>query len=189
MSTIIAPSVTVPSHSRREASQWTCFQRLLWKEYRTIRLFWLLLAGLSVLAQWLTAWLWDGSDKVAIVYNFALSAPGAVCRRLRAASFAVEREEGTIEFLRAAPVSAEQVFFSKLAIAAIGTLAMFAVLLLLARLFPSGLLLNESAACSGSGSSQPSRQSPGALCFHCSARGRWWPWCSRWSPFRLAIMS
>jgi ABC-2 family transporter protein len=144
MSTIIAPRAAVPSRSP-QASPVTGIWRLAWKEYRTIRLFWLMLAGLSVVVQWLTASLWHNEPTaIALVYNFALGAPVLFAVACAAAAFAIEREEGTIEFLRAAPVSAGQVFVSKVAIAFIGTIAMFAILLPLARLFAQGQLPSDA---------------------------------------------
>ena len=112
------------------------FWRLAWKEYRAIRLFWLMLAGLSVLLQWMTVALWPSEPSVVtLVYNYALGVPVLFAVACAATTFAVEREEGTSEFLRAAPISAWQVLASKLAIAAIGTAAMMIVLLPLARQF------------------------------------------------------
>ena len=135
MSTIAAPN-RVASAQRNMGSPLTGFWRLAWKEYRTIRLFWLMLAGLTVILQWMTMALWPREPSVVtLVYNYALGVPVLFAVACAATTFAVEREEGTREFLRAAAISAWQVLASKLAIAAIGTAAMMIVLLPIARQF------------------------------------------------------
>ncbi|HKD35542.1 MAG TPA: hypothetical protein VKB78_02040, partial [Pirellulales bacterium] len=135
MSTIITLSRSdLPRGSL--ASSPTGFWRLAWKEYRAIRVFWLLLAALSVLASWLLAMLWQNEPSInGLIYSFALGAPAFFAVACSAAAFAVEREEGTIEFLRAVPASPQQVFWSKTALSLVGTLAMLVILLPLARLF------------------------------------------------------
>ncbi len=142
MSTIVAPHVAVQTPSR-VVSPRTGLLRLVWKEYRTMRGFWLMLAGLMVLGQWLTAAIWGRPDTIMLIYNLALGAPVFFAVACAATAFAIEREEGTIEFLRAAPVSAHRVLISKLTIAVTGTVAMFAILMPLARLIAGGPLPNE----------------------------------------------
>ncbi|MEX0675663.1 MAG: hypothetical protein WD063_01220 [Pirellulales bacterium] len=105
-----------------------CLQ-LMWKEYRAVRAFWLSLVVLVVVAQGLIFWLSDDvAGNVAVACNIGLAAPAFFALGCAGAAFAVEREEGTFDFLQAAPVSARQVFTSKLALAAAATLAMFLLL-------------------------------------------------------------
>src|SRR5262245_12716267 len=107
----------------------TALWRLTWKEYRATRLFWLSLVGLVVLLQWLiVTFSQDKATTLSLVYNFALGAPAFFAIGCAGAAFAAEKEEGTYEFLRVAPVTSGQVFISKLALVLVATIAMYAVL-------------------------------------------------------------
>lgn len=109
------------------------YLRLLWKEYRSIRLFWCALIVLTLLAQGITiALAHNSAPALAIVFNLALAAPVLFALGYSGTAYALEHEEGTIEFLRAAPVSAIQLFAGKLTLAAGATLLMYLVLLPLA---------------------------------------------------------
>jgi hypothetical protein len=106
------------------------FARLFWKEYRSVRGFWISLVALVVLIQLITvAFSQDSRDSMGLIYNFALGAPAFFAIGCAGAAFAMEQEDGTFEFLRAGPVTSRQVFVSKLAIAFCATLAMFSLLL------------------------------------------------------------
>jgi hypothetical protein len=119
----------------------TPFVQLLWKEYRAARAFWLSLIVLVIAAQGLTFWLSDDADyNVKMVWNLALAAPAFFALGCAGAAFAVEQEEGTFDFLQAAPVSPRQVFTSKLLLAAAATLAMFLLLWPLALVVTGGEL-------------------------------------------------
>jgi len=113
-------------------------QRLFWKEYRSIRIFWLSVIVLSMLLAWLISMLSQSPiETLTIIYNFALGAPAFFAIGAAGAAFAAEKEEGTFEFLRASPVSAAQVVASKLISNAVATVLMFAILWPIA-LFISG---------------------------------------------------
>ena len=117
------------------------FVQLVWKEYRAARAFWLSLIVLVVAAQGLTFWLSDDAVyTVKMIYNIALAAPAFFALGCAGAAFAVEQEEGTFDFLQAAPVSPRQVFSSKVLLAAAATLAMFLLLWPLALAFTGGEL-------------------------------------------------
>ena len=141
-----ASNYSTASASIQPSGRAAGFWRMAWKEYRTIRLFWLSIIGLVVLLQWLmVTFSQDKQTTLSMVFNFALGAPAFFAVGCAGSMFAAEKEEGTFEFLRIAPVSAGQVLASKLAVATLATVAMFVVLWPLALLF-SGNRLPESPA-------------------------------------------
>ena len=146
------------------------FVQLVWKEYRAARAFWLSLIVLVIAAQGLTFWLSDDAVyTVKMIYNIALAAPAFFALGCAGAAFAVEQEEGTFDFLQAAPVSSRQVFSSKLLLAAAATLVMFLLLWPLALAFTGGELpqAKYSTAYWDCGFWRPSKRWPGARCFRC----------------------
>ena len=117
------------------------FVRLTWKEYRSIRAIWLAVAALAVLGEGLAAVLIHSPlTEVSLIFNVALAAPVFFAVGCAGIAFAAEREEATVEFLRAAPVSARQVFASKLGMAALATAAMYLLLWPMALFFTGGEL-------------------------------------------------
>jgi hypothetical protein len=106
----------------------TAFWRLTWKEYRSIRTFWLSIVGLVFLLSWVFVLTQERATAINLVFNFALGAPAFFAIGCAGAAFAGEKEEGTFEFLRGSPVSSGQILASKLLLTAIATLAMYAVL-------------------------------------------------------------
>lgn len=107
----------------------TPYLHLLWKEYRAIRAFWLSLVLLVMGTLWLTMALsTDASYSRNMVYSLALGAPAFFALGAAGTAFALEQEEGTFDFLRAAPVSARQVLTSKLGLTFLATVAMLLVL-------------------------------------------------------------
>lgn len=126
---------------------------LAWKEYRVARAFWVSIVALVLAAEALVVW-WlrveaFSDERIAVVVcNLALGAPVFFALGCAGAAFAVEREEGTFGFLRAAPVSARQVLVAKLGVTVLATLAMFALLWPLALLFTGGRL-PETATLNG----------------------------------------
>lgn len=122
----------------------TPYLHLLWKEYRAIRAFWLSLVVLVLGAQWLTMSLSiDAAFSLKLVYSLALGAPAFFALGAAGTSFALEQEEGTFDFLRAAPVSARQVLTSKLGLTILATLAMLLVLVPIAWRISGGRLPEE----------------------------------------------
>jgi hypothetical protein len=121
----------------------TTFFRLMWKEYRTVRLFWLSVVVLVGLIQWLIVSVSrNQATTLEMVYNFALGAPAFFAIGCAGAAFAAEREEGTFDFLRASPVSSVQVLASKLTLVTLATAAMFFALLPMAQ-FMTGFRLTD----------------------------------------------
>jgi hypothetical protein len=102
------------------------FSHLLWKEYRAIRAFWLSLVVLSLGLQFVAADFLK--DPRLIVLNVALATPVFFALGCIGTAFALEKEEGTYDWLQASPASDAQVLWSKLALCVLGTATMFAVL-------------------------------------------------------------
>ncbi len=122
----------------------TPYLHLLWKEYRAIRAFWLSLVVMVMGALWLTmALASDPTSRLNLVYSLALGAPAFFALGAAGTGFALEKEEGTFDFLRAAPVSARQVLTSKLGLTILATVAMLAVLVPIAWRITGGQLPEE----------------------------------------------
>ncbi len=117
----------------------TGFLRLTWKEYRAVRGFWLAMIVLVAFFQCVSVILPTHSD-IQMAYSLALGAPAFFALGCCGAAFAVEKEEGTFDFLRTAPIHAGQVLASKLGLAVVATVAMFAVLWPLATLISGARL-------------------------------------------------
>ncbi len=142
MSTIAASHAAIP---RRSApSPLAGFWRLAWKEYRTIRPLWAMLAGLTVLAQCFIVAIVDNQSTVVEMLFFSLVMPVLFAVGTAGIAFAGEREEGTIEFLRAAPIPVGQVFTAKLLAVAIGAALMFGIVIVSAILCTRGLIAAEA---------------------------------------------
>jgi len=109
------------------------FWRLVWKEYRLQRAFWLamlvfvpILLGLSMLAGNVSAeWIFVLSLALASLYAVGCGAT----------LFATEHETGTFDFQRAVPVSPWQLFFGKMTFALASTVALLIVAIVVAALF------------------------------------------------------
>jgi ABC-2 family transporter protein len=107
----------------------TPYLHLAWKEYRAVRLFWLAIVGLTIVGDLVATSLASSPDlRTTWIFNLAFVPPVLFALGSAAAAFSGEQEEGTFEFLRIAPISSQQVLASKLAVAALGTEAMFVVL-------------------------------------------------------------
>jgi hypothetical protein len=123
------------------------FWRLVWKEYRTQRAFWLAMVALVFLLQLLVVGLSEGDRGaerlVATTFALALAFSALYAGGCGATLFATEHETGTFEFQRAVPVSSWRLFAAKLTFAVLSTSAILAVLLFLAACisrwsFPAG---------------------------------------------------
>jgi hypothetical protein len=109
------------------------FRRLVWKEYRVMRGFWLALAvfaGMGFLAVrclaetpgFLNFGMWGVAALVPALYALGCGAT----------LFAVEREEETYDFLRSLPCTSAQLFIGKLTFAVVSSMALVLGLVLLA---------------------------------------------------------
>jgi ABC-type transport system involved in multi-copper enzyme maturation permease subunit len=111
------------------------FWRLVWKEYRLQRAFWISMAVLTVLVELLVlAFVRAGPERVTWLFAIGLGLPAFYALGCGATLFATEHEAGTYGFQRALPVSAIGLFGSKLVFALGSTLAMIALLWSLAAL-------------------------------------------------------
>ncbi len=127
----------------------TPYLHLCWKEYRSVRAFWISTVILTAVLQVLLLFAsWNPIELTKMTYVLALGFPALFAVGSAGVAFAGEQEEGTFDFLRAAPIRAGQLFASKLTVIGLATLAMYVVLcgsaLLVARgeLPSSGILLD-----------------------------------------------
>jgi hypothetical protein len=101
------------------------YLRLLWKEYRVARPFWLSLVGLTVALDCLiVALVSDGQARAQGISVMLFGAPLFFALGCAGAAFAIEKEEGTFNFLQAIPVRAGHLLAGKLSLILGGTLAM-----------------------------------------------------------------
>jgi hypothetical protein len=127
----------------------TLFWRLVWKEYRMLRGFWIALALATVGLQLLvvvTITLTNGSTKdlAANMFVIGMAMVAFYALGCGAMLFAVEREEETYEFLRTLPVSGGQAMRAKFAVAAASVVALGAFVLVESALV-SGLEFPEAS--------------------------------------------
>lgn len=119
------------------------FWHLTWKEYRANRAFWLALVLLVGIVESVTAMLIPAASSPKLIYlafSWALGAPAFFAVGSAGMAFAGEREEGTIDFLEAIPVTAKQIFASKLVVTTLATLALYAVVWPMAQWITRGAL-------------------------------------------------
>lgn len=102
------------------------YRHLVWKEYRAIRSFWLALVVLSLGLQFFVSLVF--SDARMMVFNIALATPVFFAVGCIGTAFAIEKEDGSYDWLRASPATDLQVFIGKVGLCIVATLAMFAVL-------------------------------------------------------------
>ena len=128
----------------------TIFRRLVWKEYRMQRAFWLAMVALAVFLQLLllmsasfvddSRWAADGAARIGMLFGLAMALPAFYALGCGATMFATEHETGTFQFQRMLPVSASRLFFGKLAFALVSIALMFAVLWPVALMLSGGRL-------------------------------------------------
>ena len=107
--------------------------RLLWKEYRVQRGFWLSLAGVTLAVQLIVAAVPEQYvDHAVWMFGLAIMTPAFYALGCGATTFAAEREEGTLEQLRILAVPAGRLFLTKVVFGLASALALLGVLLLLA---------------------------------------------------------
>jgi hypothetical protein len=107
--------------------------RLMWKEYRVLRSFWLALAVFGLVCDVLIlALVSDPQGRLPGFFGLAGTLPACFALGAGATLFAMEREESTRDFLRCLPITSSRIFTSKVLLAIGGTLLMAAVLLAVA---------------------------------------------------------
>ena len=112
------------------------FWRLVWKEYRMQRAFWISMVLLTFLIQMLQHAFSDvdrtSPTTVTWTYALALLFTALYAAGCGATIFSTERETGTYEFQRSIPVSWRQLFVAKGTFAVLSILAILTVLLFMA---------------------------------------------------------
>lgn len=98
--------------------------RFVWKEYRTLRAFWIALALITVMGQCLLLVTAQVSATPSwLMFHFAVALAAFYALACGATMFATEREEATYEFLHARPVTNRDAFAGKLMWALVSTAA------------------------------------------------------------------
>jgi hypothetical protein len=105
----------------------TPYLHLCWKEYRAIRLFWIAIVLLVLALQWLGPMILYGVGTL-VEFNIALAFPALFAVGSAGVAFAGEKEEGTFDFLCAAPIRSGQLLASKLVVVCLATFAMYVAL-------------------------------------------------------------
>jgi len=101
------------------------FWRLVWKEYRIQRAFWVSMAVLTALLELIVlVSIGKPSDRTPLLFAVGLALPAFYALGCGATLFATEHEAGTYEFQRILPVSAMRLFFGKLAFGVLSTAAL-----------------------------------------------------------------
>jgi ABC-type transport system involved in multi-copper enzyme maturation permease subunit len=109
------------------------FQRLIWKEYRVQRGFWLSMAGFAVVCQIIVLLLPEQTvSHASWLFGLALGIPAFYALGCGATLFAAEREEGTLEQLRVLAAPGWKVWWSKLGFSVASTASLLALLWVLA---------------------------------------------------------
>jgi hypothetical protein len=125
------PTITSPSQLPQQNAMTTdVFRRVVWKEYRMLRSFWIALVAIVVGAQAI-AW-FSGTATGALQADLVIMVTAIVAYALGigATIFAVEREEGTDTFLQPLPVESRQLFTAKVALASASVVALAGALAL-----------------------------------------------------------
>jgi hypothetical protein len=105
------------------------YTHLLWKEYRAIRGFWIALIALAIFMELLVlAFAQDRGWATEFIYNIALATPVFFAIGCIGTAYAIEKEDGTFEWLRSSPASDAQLFVSKVGLCFVATCAMFGIL-------------------------------------------------------------
>ncbi len=108
----------------------TAFVRMMWKEYRVLRSFWLTLAVFGLACDGLVfVFVAQPQERLAGLFSFAGALP--ICFALGAGAmlFALEREESTRELLQYLPARSSRIFASKVLTAIVGMLLLALLLL------------------------------------------------------------
>ncbi len=123
------------------------FRRLMWKEYRLQRSFWIAMVLMALMVMVL---IWglnnNPDDRAQWLFSIAVGVPAFYALGCAATMFAGEHDADTFEFQRSLPVGGMRVFWGKLAFMVISLAAMLAVLWLMALAFAWGYLPRASDA-------------------------------------------
>jgi ABC-type transport system involved in multi-copper enzyme maturation permease subunit len=106
----------------------TVFWRLVWKEYRAQRPFWIAMVVLNMLVQAYIFAMTPSGLIPSLLFTAAVAMTAFYAWGCGATLFATEHETGTFDYLRSLPVSARLVFTSKIACSLLCVLAFGIVL-------------------------------------------------------------
>jgi len=106
------------------------FWRIVWKEYRAQRAFWLAVAVTAIVLQ--IGSLWIAGAHASWLFGVSIVLPAFYALGCAVVLFGSEREEGTVEFLRALPASPDPLFAGKLIFGLASTAVMPIPLLIIA---------------------------------------------------------
>ncbi len=113
--------------------------RLVWKEYRAQRSFWLVIAGSGIALMFAFMALLDPEfGRWNAPWAIALALPAAYALGSGAVLFASEQEEGTADFLQILAARTTRLFLAKVGFTLVSTLALTGLLLLSAGLLTWG---------------------------------------------------
>jgi hypothetical protein len=125
----------------------TIFWRLMWKEYRLQRSFWI---AMAVLAMMLMFYVWEfqrqrPAECAEVWFSLALGIPIFYGLGCASTAFAGEHDAETFEFQRSLPVRGLKVFWGKIAFTAASTAVMVVFLLIISIMMAGeyGLSLGE----------------------------------------------
>src|SRR5262249_45970838 len=99
-------------------------RRMLWKEYRALRPFWLAVVGIVGLCQAIVLFSASGPELLHVLFGIPAMAVILYTLGTAATAFAVEREDETITFLQTLPVRGRQVLAAKVGLAAVSIVAL-----------------------------------------------------------------
>jgi ABC-type transport system involved in multi-copper enzyme maturation permease subunit len=127
--------------------QRTILWRLLWKEYRVQRAFWLCIAIMAVVLMGLFRMTVTGvdHDPIAWLFGAAMVLPAVFAAACGGMLFAAEDEAGTRDFQRSLPLSSSQLLLAKGVFSLAGILALYVATWCAAALF-GGLSLTAAIA-------------------------------------------
>ena len=115
------------------------FWRVVWKEYRTQRAFWIAMAVLTAFLQLIVVIsVIKPTDRTDLLFHYGLGFPALFALGCGATLFATEHETETYEFQRSLPVSGWRLFLGKVACAVMATSTMIAAFWCLALAFSGG---------------------------------------------------
>src|SRR5690349_20365362 len=115
--------------------------RMIWKEYRTQRGYWLVIAGFAIVLMLLFVWFISANDPERLMapWTIAVMLPAVYALGCAAVVFAAESEDGTLEMLQIMAARTSRVFWAKVSFSFLSTLAMTLVLMAAALILTWGM--------------------------------------------------
>ena len=120
-------------HSTINASRrwWQVFRRMAWKEQLAVRDFWLAVIGILIVLQGIAYWVFrDVSTRDSVIVSLGVMMPLLHSLGCGAIAFALEREDGTQDWLRRISAPASAVFAAKLLVSQASIVSLTSLVLL-----------------------------------------------------------